>query len=156
MGRREGWTLPELAAGLLVMAVISMVIVNQIADLKRRAGESSLRGDLADVRGAVALYFSDTQGTYPIDLNIAFAPGSKYMNGLPENTIPAVPAYGNPGHDRPMSSVQGYGEVPGRDHFKNEGESLFGYVVNAASPRDVRVIVNCQHRDTLGENWTNR
>ena len=153
MGRQEGWTLPELAAGLLLMAAIAMVIVNQIADLKRRAGESSLRGDLADVRGALALYFSDN-GVYPSDLDTAFAPGSKYMNGLPSNTIPAVPTFGNPGHGQHMSSAQNYAAIPDPDHFENEGESLFGYVVDRA--HHARVIVNCQHRDTLGEYWTNR
>lgn len=157
MNGQRGWTLVELSIVMLILGILAAVGLNQYVDLKRKATESALRGELASLRGAVAIYYSDMEGQYPTDLNIAFAPGSKYINGIPSGTIPDVSDHDNPGHETAQAAVQPYDGVPAQEaDFQSEGSLLWGYVNEGTSTSYGRVFANCRHRDTAGEYWTNR
>jgi len=154
-GQEDGITLSELFLVVFILGVVSFLVGTQLIDLKKRATESALRGDLGAIRGAVTIYYSDNK-IYPSDINSVFSPGSKYLNGLPGVPIPSVPEYRNPGHENVMAAAKNYARIPDRLHFQGEGTELYGYVVSPHSNQHARVFINCRHRDTTGVLWTTR
>ncbi len=64
---RKGWTLPETIITIIVIAILALVVFPRILALGCKTKEATLRGELAQLRGAIALFEADC-GDYPLRL----------------------------------------------------------------------------------------
>lgn len=66
--RRRGFTLIELLIVISVIAILALIVVPRLLGAGRKAKESTLRGNLQQLRNAIQSFQSDT-GVYPADLD---------------------------------------------------------------------------------------
>lgn len=88
MRLRSGFTAIELAMILTVLGVVAFITVPKFKVMVYQSREGQTKGNLGDIRGAVAIYYSDNFGRYPSDegtpesrLSTALIP--QYMKRLP-------------------------------------------------------------------------
>ena len=85
---RKGFTLIELIAVLVVLAILSGVALPKYFDYSERARTSSVQGSLGGVRTAVANFFANTSiegnGRYPT-LQELTTVGAVMQEGIPAN-----------------------------------------------------------------------
>lgn len=131
-----------------------MVVAHQFVYLRTRAQESTLKGHLATLRGALLLYYGDTDGFYPPRLSDLMTE-RKYLPEIPREDIPAVEEAGNPGHLGVQAQDRVYPKIPQSPaDFQDEGTVLWGYIGQRTSLYHGHVFINCQHRDTKSSPWT--
>lgn len=63
--RNEGFTLIELLLVVIVLGILAALAIPQFTDASKDARESTLKGDLATIRGAVERYYHEHNSTYP-------------------------------------------------------------------------------------------
>lgn len=137
----RGFTLIELMLVVAIIGLLATIAIPKFANLIIKAKEAHVKGQLGAVRGALSIYYSDTEGA-PLGLfqylgNLA----PKYIEEIPEIRIPTV----NTSVHAP-SSVTNFG--PPDD---------FGWTINFCSWSYVppsSVFVNCTHRDSSGRTWS--
>jgi type II secretion system protein G len=66
--RRRGFTLIELLIVISVIAILALIVVPRLLGAGRKAKESTLRGNLQQLRNAIQSFQSDT-GVYPATLD---------------------------------------------------------------------------------------
>jgi prepilin-type N-terminal cleavage/methylation domain-containing protein len=85
---RKGFTLIELIAVLVVLAILSGVALPKYFDYSERARTSSIQGSLGGVRTAIANFFANTsvegEGRYPT-LEELITVGTVMQEGVPAN-----------------------------------------------------------------------
>lgn len=149
-----GVTIVELLVLITLLSVLTILATHQFRFLRARAQESTLRGELGSIRGALLIYYGDSGGNYPLRL-AALAAGGKYIAGIPRVDIPAVESTKNPGHKGFSEDEQIYAALPSSAaEFKNEGAALWGYMNEPRRSGYGHVFVNCQHRDSKSAPWT--
>jgi type II secretion system protein G len=65
--RRRGFTLIELLIVIVVIAILALIVIPRVMGASRKAKESSLRGNLQELRNALEQFQADT-GAYPQSL----------------------------------------------------------------------------------------
>lgn len=65
--RRRGFTLIEMLIVIVVIAILALIVIPRIMGAARRAKESTLRGNLHEIRTAVGHFEADC-GCYPASL----------------------------------------------------------------------------------------
>jgi prepilin-type N-terminal cleavage/methylation domain-containing protein len=92
---RGGFTLIELMAVIVVLAILAGVALPKYFDYANQAKEASVRGTLGGVRAGIANYFANKaiggDGIYPA-LNDLTALGVVMQEELPENPYLATPS----------------------------------------------------------------
>ncbi|RMF95721.1 MAG: prepilin-type N-terminal cleavage/methylation domain-containing protein [Candidatus Schekmanbacteria bacterium] len=63
--RKEGFTLIELLLVVIVLGILAALAIPQFTDASKDARESTLKGDLATIRGAIERYYHEHNSTYP-------------------------------------------------------------------------------------------
>jgi prepilin-type N-terminal cleavage/methylation domain-containing protein len=150
----RGFTVIEMVVVVTVMGILAILAANQFHFLRARAQESTLRGHLGSIRGALLIYYGNMDGVYPAAFS-ALTENGKYLPEIPREDIPPVQKTDNPGHAGTRGAEQVYAVVPSSPGgFLNEGTALWGYVNNPKSGRYGHVFVNCAHRDTKSSVWT--
>ena len=81
--RQKGFTLIELMVVISIIGVLAGIAVVQVKNMQRKARETALRKDLADMRAAIDNFYADKQ-RYPADLN-ELVP--KYLRSIPKDPI---------------------------------------------------------------------
>ncbi len=85
---RNGFTLIELIAVLVVLAILSGVALPKYIDYSERARTSSIQGSLGGVRTAIANFFAnesiDGNGRYPTLVELTTV-GGVMQEGIPAN-----------------------------------------------------------------------
>lgn len=140
---RNGFTLIELMIVIVIIGIIAISAYPKMANSLTRAKEGKLRANLANLRSAVDIYYSDTEGQYPLDLTAALTTGQKYIDKIPKAEIPAVSSSGNPGH-----SLRG-----GVSTVMNDMAGG-AWLYTPSGPKAGDLVVNCLHLDSTGEIWS--
>ena len=65
--RRRGFTLIELLIVIVVIAILALIVIPRVMGASRKAQESSLKGNLQELRNAIEQFQADT-GCYPTNL----------------------------------------------------------------------------------------
>ena len=150
-GRKAAVIIVGLLFPLLVLlGLVAALAMPKFGNMKGLADEGSAKGRLGMLRSATAIYYGDTEGNYPADLN-ALVP--KY---LPEFAAAGVSTH--PG----VAGVEIYGaevcsgsKEPGQDLVaaKLRDTGKWGYVVAPKAPCDGTVFIDCTHNDSKGRAW---
>lgn len=147
------------ALGVLGVAVFLAIGViaagaggGKFSELLKRAGEGATKGNLGALRAATAIYYGDTDGSYPATLEGMIGP--KWIDGIPAAKTGDHPetrawtAYGDEVCE-PMPDPKN-GKLGGA-RLRDTGG--WGYVADPKSNCWGMVFVDCTHRDQKGKPW---
>lgn len=134
--RTEGFTLIELMIVVSIIAILAAIAVPKFANVLRKANEGSSKGSLGAIRSTLSIYYGETEGQFPADLE-SLTIGGKFLQTLPQAKIPD--------YHEPLSTVAYPAVTDGGGWVYNNvmADANFGVV-----------LVNCTHTDTRGSVWT--
>jgi len=137
--KQRGFTILEIIAMVVVIAAVLVITVPKFQMMVRQSSEGRTKASLGEIRGAVAIYYSDNSFLYPSDdgtpetrLSQSIVP--KYLKRLPDVDLPRL-------HPKKLNTVE--------DRINDQGNWLY-------TTLDGFVGVNCTHADTKGgavSNW---
>lgn len=135
----RGYTLIELMIVVAVLGVLCMIAIPKIGAAIRTANEGATKGKLGAVRTALLIYYADTEGSYPSNLDPLMRPGSKYLTQV-------VPLY---------TAAHGSAtDIHYLSSFDDDDTGGWGYVNSGGDWG--RVWIQCTHDDAKGEKWNQR
>ena len=92
MKQTKGFTILEVIILVAVLAVVGVITLPKFRLMLYRSREARTKTNLAELRGALAIYYSDNQGLYPSDqgtpetrLKDIFVP--RYVKAIPPTTL---------------------------------------------------------------------
>lgn len=158
LGQR-GFTLVELAIVVAIIAILATMTIPQYASLLARSQEATTKGNLAVLRSALSLYYSDNMGIYPDNsVNTVLSDG-KYLTHVPVAYLPNTTL--NIGHKTRNSIAVGSfagGGGPLRNLISDP--QLFGagptgwiYDWGKDDAQYGLILVNCKHSDMKNQLW---
>jgi type II secretion system protein G len=93
--RRRGFTLIELLIVIVVIAILALIVIPRVMGASRKAKESSLKGNLQELRNGLEQFQADT-GAYPNQLtdliDLSTAAPTTGIDGLPDGASVAIPS----------------------------------------------------------------
>ena len=123
-----------------IIGVLAAIAVPNFASLIRKSNEGATRGNLAVIRGAISVYYGDTEGQYPSDPG-SLTVGARYLAALPAAKTP------NYHPDAPsfllVSQLTGFQDTGAWAYDAASGDGTFG-----------QLWVDCTHTDSKGTMWT--
>lgn len=147
MPARRGFTLIELMIVVAIIGVLASIAVPRFAEMVRKSGEGSARGNLGALRSAIGIYYGDMEGQYPNHLE-ALTISGKYLAAIPEARTPnyhAAAAVVEDNDDWGMGSM--FVLDNGRWRYWNWSTGLNGRVQGD-------LWIGCTHTDSKGSVWT--
>src|SRR5213075_410211 len=87
-GGRRGFTLIELMIVVAIIGILAAIAIPKFADLIRKSNEGSTKGNLGALKGALAVYYGENEGAYPVDNLTSLTVAGKYMQNIPTSNIP--------------------------------------------------------------------
>jgi prepilin-type N-terminal cleavage/methylation domain-containing protein len=142
---RRGFTLIELMIVVAIIGILAAIAIPKFAELIRKSGEGSTKGNLGALRSALTIYYGDMEGQYPATVS-ALTIAGKYMS--------SVPLAKTPNYHVDSSAID---VLPGGCAVVNwDVNDAAGWIYCDASgdPFFGGVIVNCSHTDSKGNVWT--
>ncbi len=130
---QAGFTILEIIVMVVVLGVIGAITIPKFKTMLYQSREGRTKSGLGDLRGAVAIYYSDNFGIYPSDegtpdtrLSAVLIP--KYLKKIPAVDLPHF-------HSGKQNTVQ--------NQIDDQGDWMY-------TTLDGFVSVNCSHADTKG------
>lgn len=146
-----GFTLIELMLVSAIIGILAVIAIPKFVDMVIRAREAAVMGKVGAIRGAIAIYYSDNEGYFPLHVNFdtgAPMPPSffsplvpKYMEEIPKISIPTVPSH-----------------LPGNSETGNfVGDFIGPPIIAYAYDRNNGIFrVACTHPDSKGVIWSTK
>jgi prepilin-type N-terminal cleavage/methylation domain-containing protein len=76
----SGFTLIELMIVVAIIGVLAAIAMPKFAQLLEKSREGATKGSVAAIRSAIAIYYSEKEGTWPGDLTTSF---TSYLYPVP-------------------------------------------------------------------------
>jgi len=64
---KQGFTLIELMIVVAIVGILSAIAIPKFASLLEKSREGATQGNLAAIRSAVTIYYTDKEGIFPGD-----------------------------------------------------------------------------------------
>ena len=80
--QKHGFTLIELMMVAAIVGVLASIVMPRYDLTLQRAYQSTSKSNLGSLRSAIALYYSDQEGVYPMQ---------SYLDGIPDTYTPPSP-----------------------------------------------------------------
>ena len=77
---KKGFTLIELMIVVAIIGILAAIAIPRFAQMLEKSREGATKGNLAGIRSAVSIYYSEREGTWPGDLTTAF---TSYLYPIP-------------------------------------------------------------------------
>lgn len=75
--KQKGFTLIELLIVIAIIGIISTIVLAQLNDARNKAGDASVKANLAGIRSQIGLYYENNNSYAPTTVfNIAVCPSS--------------------------------------------------------------------------------
>lgn len=134
MKKNSGFTLLEILIMVAVLGVVAAITVPKFKVMLHQSREGQTKTHLGDLRGALAIYYSDNFGIYPSDAGTA---ETRLVSSLVPTYLKKIPSVELKHlHSKKLNTIQ--------DRFDDSGDwvytTLRGFVA-----------VNCTHEDTKGQ-----
>jgi prepilin-type N-terminal cleavage/methylation domain-containing protein len=154
---RSGFTLVELCLVIAIIGILDTLAVPQFAMLMGKANEAQTKSNLATLRSALSIYFSDN-AAFPNSID-NFSLGGKYLQAIPQAFLPGL-------HPTTSASLGGVFTFTSGDACVNYAPTDVGgwlylspggtftvngntyYICNLGS-----IFVSCLHPDSRGITW---
>ena len=133
---------------LIVLGVAAALAASRLPPAQGAADEDATKARLAALRSATAIYYADSGGKYPADLN-ALVP--KYVPEITPALDPAAPGVETYGPEVCSGSKE-----PGQELVaaKLRGTGKWGYVAAPKAPCDGDVFIDSAQADSKGAPWS--
>lgn len=141
---------------VVILGILAVVVAPRIPDLVKKAKEGATKGSLSTLRSTLNIYYSDTEGLYPMATAQSYPSASTVLtDALVPKYIKAIPAVKAPtAHPTDSNTVYIYNNIPTTvDETVSGGGFGWGYGSVYGSASYGNIIVNCQHTDTSGNYW---
>lgn len=146
--RNIGFTLIELMIVVAILGLVAAIAIPKFGGMIVRSKEASIKGKLTAFRSAISIYYADNEGIVPGNFALVFLPNSKYLENIPQISIPTVSAH-TLGDG--VSSLFATGDWSGGAPYYGGHATLRAWVFNSSTGK---VYVNCTHTDTSGRTWS--
>ena len=83
-----GFTLIELMLVVAMISILAAIAIPRFADMVGHSEEGATKANLGVLRTAISIYYSDTEGIYPADLD-TLTIGDRYLNTIPTAVLPS-------------------------------------------------------------------
>lgn len=133
---KKGFTLIELMIVVAIIGILAAIAIPRFADMLEKAREGAMKGNLAALRSAVTIYYSEKEGTWPDDLTTGF---TSYLYPIPAAKATKL---GN------TSAVTLVGDIP------SAAGTGWAYVTDTTSVYMGNVFCNSNDPDTKGISFT--
>lgn len=157
MKKSKGFTLIELMVVVVILGILAVVVAPRIPDLVKKAKEGATKGSLSTLRSTLNIYYSDTEGLYPMATSGSGYPAASTVlqDALVPKYIKAIPVVKAPtAHPIDSNTVYIYDNIPGSITSEDApGGFGWGYGSVYGTISYGNIIVNCMHTDTSGKYW---
>jgi prepilin-type N-terminal cleavage/methylation domain-containing protein len=145
----NGFTLTELMVAVLLLALLSAAVLPRLVRLLARSREAATRGALGELRSALAVYYTDHGGRFPVDDLSCLTVNGKYAKRIP-------PAWAPPRH-APSAAVDTNDNL-GLTAILTADDGRWKYwnwrTMSGGGRRWGSVWVGCTHADTGQKVWS--
>ncbi|HMX43043.1 MAG TPA: prepilin-type N-terminal cleavage/methylation domain-containing protein [Elusimicrobiota bacterium] len=148
MRPRRGFTLIELMLVVAIIGLLAAIAIPKFANMVIKAKEASIKGKLGTLRSALSIYYADNEGIYPPSdyyLGIALTTGSRYLDSIPEISIPTVPDHVSARNI--ITSEMGY-------DWPNGVQGYYVWSYDYLNTPSFAISVVCSHTDSSRHTWS--
>ncbi len=134
---KKGFATVEIIVIVAVLMFLFVFTVPKFMTLVHKAQEGSTKHQLMRVRSAIAAYYGENQGVYPMDDLSSLVP--QYLEKIPEARVPGM---------APSANIS-------TGNFETAFTKTGGwvYVNDPADPRYGDFFVNSDKEDSYGKAW---
>ncbi len=136
----RAFTLIELMLVVAIIGLLAAIAIPKFANMVIKAKEAAILGKLGSLRSAISIYYADSEGRYPTQIDLRLSLPGKYLDEVPSISIPTVPS-----HSAGNQSTWSPADWP------------TPYAWNFYAPimgGDGKAWVACTHTDSKGSTWS--
>lgn len=133
-----------------IIGLLAAIAIPKFADLIVKSKESSMKGRLGAMRSAITIYYSDTEGTFPIDKLSCLTLNKKYLDEIPLVEVPSRHTATRNVKNNDDFGLNAYRTMdPGEWFYWNwTTPSTWDPIVQG------NVWIGCTHRDSKDQPWS--
>lgn len=149
--RVAGFTLIELMMVVAIVSLLAAIALPKFGNMVLKSKEAATRGRMGSVRSALAIYYADNEGVYPLSPDSTLARGlvPRYISEIPVLQFPTVPSH-TPGNVESVSTFSvdsSFVPVLG-------GHQVYVSRAFTSGRLTGKVEFACTHPDSFGRLWS--
>lgn len=143
----------ELMIVVAILGILAAVAIPKFKDMIYKSREGAAKANLASIKSALKVYYSDNEGFYPTG---PAGDNTTFLQNLMTNDgkyISSWPYVHIPGHHQKTNTVD---TVNNNDPFAADPncDGEWAYVGNSADANWGRIMIECYHADSKGVIWS--